>query len=632
VNHDSRSLQYLVPADGTAASKSWKRDTPILDQGTVGSCFPAGTRVRMEDSSERHIEDVRLGERVVTAEGRTGRVVRTMMRDESDGLVRLLLWGHSHLRMTREHPVLTARGYVPASNLVVGDEVALPRYQANLSAQVVTADHVTKASHRVVRGNRWQGLPGRQGSDSTAHVLPEKIDLDEKFGRLIGLFLAEGSCDSGKAVFSFCDDETPTLVAETVRILGDYGVEANVRQIPVHRTCKVTIHGTAWTRLLASLCGNGAGLKRLHSDLTAGPSVFLAAVLSGWLDGDGCHRKDGSREGVTISGDLAMGMYDIAQSLGHHPVLVRSEPVMNSAAATRQPRWTLSMAPGQGRCHQDEGHVWRKVRETRFDSFVGPVYDLTVEGDHSYVAEGVGVHNCTGNATCGALGTDPFYETLTALIAGGLVLNEAEAVKIYSKATTLDSQPGSYPPDDTGSDGLSAAKAAQSFGLISGYQHITSVAAAQTAIQTGPFIVGSEWWTGMDNPDANGLVEATGTVRGGHEYLCTGYDATTDLWEHDNSWGTSYGVDGKFYYSSATFAKLLASQGDATVFVPLNQPAPTPTPVPTPTPTPTPDPGAASFLVSDPAVVARIQQVAGKESLTPDAWLTGHLKGYFHVE
>ena len=43
--------------------------------------------------------------------------------------------------------------------------------------------------------------------------------------------------------------------------------------------------------------------------------------------------------------------------------------------------------------------------------------------------------------------------------------------------------------------------------------------------------------------------------------------------------------------SSASFAKLLADQGDATVFLPRVAPfppAPTPTPVPTPTPTPTP--------------------------------------------
>ena len=203
--------------------------------------------------------------------------------------------------------------------------------------------------------------------------------------------------------------------------------------------------------------------------------------------------------------------------------------------------------------------------------------------------------SCTGNATVGVLGTTPFYDTVKAI-----PLDEAEAVKVYSLATQLDNVSGTYPPDDTGSSGLGAAQAAKRLGLISGYQHITSVAAAHTAIQAGPFIVGTDWLTGMDNPDQYGVVHAAGSVRGGHEYECIGYDAATDRWAFCNSWGPGWGLNGRFYYSSADFAKLLARQGDATTFVPITQPAPvpTPTPVPTPDPTPTPTPAIPADWVA----------------------------------
>lgn len=193
--------------------------------------------------------------------------------------------------------------------------------------------------------------------------------------------------------------------------------------------------------------------------------------------------------------------------------------------------------------------------------------------------------SCTGNAETGALGSGPIY---AALIAAGtlttkkITLDETFAVELYSAATEVDSYAGTYPPTDTGSDGLSVSKAAQSKGLISGYVHATSVDACKTAIMTGPFIVGSNWYTGMDDPDSTGLVTATGTVRGGHEYLCRGYDPSTDLWDLDNSWGTGYGVLGTFRYSSPTLAKLLAESGDATQPIPITAPAPTPTPPPAP--------------------------------------------------
>ncbi|HEU5026608.1 MAG TPA: C1 family peptidase [Spirillospora sp.] len=197
--------------------------------------------------------------------------------------------------------------------------------------------------------------------------------------------------------------------------------------------------------------------------------------------------------------------------------------------------------------------------------------------------------SCTGNAAAGVLGTSPFYETLPA----GLVDDEGEAVKLYSAATALDDYPGTYPPDDTGSDGLSVAKACQQAGLISGYQHITSVAAAQTAIKTGPFIVGVNWYSSMDNPDANGLVKVSGQIRGGHEFECHGYDAQADLWWFTNSWGDSWGKDGTFCMSSASFARLLSEQGDATVFLPIAAPFP-PSPEP-PVPAPGPDPAPTGF-------------------------------------
>jgi hypothetical protein len=191
--------------------------------------------------------------------------------------------------------------------------------------------------------------------------------------------------------------------------------------------------------------------------------------------------------------------------------------------------------------------------------------------------------SCTGNATVGVLGTEPYFTGLRAAFPN-LVLNEAYAVQVYSAATLLDGDPDHYPPTDTGSDGLSVAKVVQKAGFISGYRHITSIDGAHTAIQTGPFITGTNWLSGMDNPDSNGIVTATGSVRGGHEYEVIGYDAQRDLWEFVNSWGTSWGKGGHFFLSSADYAKLLADDGDATQFVPISQPAPSPSPV-SPTPT-----------------------------------------------
>lgn len=198
--------------------------------------------------------------------------------------------------------------------------------------------------------------------------------------------------------------------------------------------------------------------------------------------------------------------------------------------------------------------------------------------------------SCTGNALVGALGTGPLYDGLTSDERASL--GEQLAVALYSDATGLDGFDGSYPPTDTGSDGLSVAKAAQKRGLTPGYTHATSLDACYTAIAAGPFITGVAWWSGMDSPTSEGVVHATGRIRGGHEFEVVGYDATTGLWEAVNSWGDSWGRGGHFYIPDEDYARLLADQGDATSILPLTSAPPVPTP-PAPPVSPPHDPPTA---------------------------------------
>lgn len=187
--------------------------------------------------------------------------------------------------------------------------------------------------------------------------------------------------------------------------------------------------------------------------------------------------------------------------------------------------------------------------------------------------------SCTGNATVGALGSGPLFDALQSTPTPP-ALDEALAVSIYSDAERVDGGQG-YPPEDDGSTGLSVAKVAKARGLISGYRHATTVAEAHGALQAGPFIIGTEWLTGMDNPGPDGVVTVSGSSRGGHEYVCRQYDAERDLWWFDNSWGTGFGLGGRFAYSTAGLESLLGRQGDITAFVPVTEPAPAPGPAPT---------------------------------------------------
>ena len=167
--------------------------------------------------------------------------------------------------------------------------------------------------------------------------------------------------------------------------------------------------------------------------------------------------------------------------------------------------------------------------------------------------------SCTAHALCGALSTAPHKHHFR---------SEKNIVKVYSAATAIDPYDGQYPPDDTGSDGLSVAKVALSKKWISRYEHAFSFDDMLQALMIGPVIVGTAWKDRMFHPDPSGLVTVAGATVGGHEWQVYGVDTTQRrLWAW-NSWGRDWGVGGRFNLSWDDMRALLAEDGDCTILVP----------------------------------------------------------------
>jgi len=188
--------------------------------------------------------------------------------------------------------------------------------------------------------------------------------------------------------------------------------------------------------------------------------------------------------------------------------------------------------------------------------------------------------SCTGNAAAGWIGADNALRQGLVSVAGKSV-NEALAVSIYSQATVIDPFTGTYPPDDTGSDGLSVTKVLKNLGLVDTYSHGFSVNDLLVALQSTPVLIGIPWYDGMFDPDADGFVSISGSLAGGHEVCVIAYDAAKQAITFANSWGTGWGLNGYGRMTIATLTKLLADDGDVTVPHALVV-APTPPPPPAP--------------------------------------------------
>jgi hypothetical protein len=184
--------------------------------------------------------------------------------------------------------------------------------------------------------------------------------------------------------------------------------------------------------------------------------------------------------------------------------------------------------------------------------------------------------SCTGNAGIGCLGTGPFFATH----GNHYSLDENGATTLYGDATRADSYDGEYPPTDTGCDGLTIAKVLTAAGEISGYQHTFSLNDALKALTLTPFITGVSWFQDMFTPAPDGQVRPSGTLAGGHEFVADQLDVDNQRIWFTNSWGSNWGVSGRFYMSWDDYGILLGQQGDVTIFVPITVEPPQPVPVP----------------------------------------------------
>lgn len=93
----------------------------------TGSCFPAGVPVRMADGNEKPIEQVQVGDEVITHTGKTRKVVNVMCRNYTGDLVTVRPEGFPFpLTATADHPFAVWRDrltWVPAGDLTEDDRV-----------------------------------------------------------------------------------------------------------------------------------------------------------------------------------------------------------------------------------------------------------------------------------------------------------------------------------------------------------------------------------------------------------------------------------------------------------------------------------------------------------------------------
>ncbi len=176
------------------------------------------------------------------------------------------------------------------------------------------------------------------------------------------------------------------------------------------------------------------------------------------------------------------------------------------------------------------------------------------------------VGDCVLNAYTGCLVTEgPTYTP-------GLTVTQTMIQGLYRAATRLDSVPGHWEPDDTGTTGTAGCKAGERAGLTGSHHHIFSVNGALQALShTGSIMIGITWYDSFDvpvGPAARLDISPNAESRGGHELQANLIDVENRRIGGPNSWGEGWGNRGFWSMGWDTFGRLIDEKGDIVQPVP----------------------------------------------------------------
>lgn len=171
------------------------------------------------------------------------------------------------------------------------------------------------------------------------------------------------------------------------------------------------------------------------------------------------------------------------------------------------------------------------------------------------------VGSCTGHSATQNLNCKPLHTPRETYY------NDAVAMRIYSRATQLDPWSGEYPPEDTGSSVLAAAKATREFGYITAYRWAFGFQEMLAALMLQPVVVGTVWLENMFHPTRIGFLDVSGRIVGGHAYLVTGYSRVFKYFTILNSWGIGWGNRGRARIKADDMRRLIEDDGEACIYV-----------------------------------------------------------------
>lgn len=390
-------------------------DAHLMLTNSEGWCEPEGTLI-VTNSGIKPIEKIQKDEIVISHTGKEKRVIQPLSREYDGRLIGFKYLGNSStVWFTPNHRLLVAnprleREWVPANFVNKKHYLCFPKPQTKEIDTTIDVNAI------IARYSDYDNVVVKDDMlivpKTRSRPFPAKLVLTEDLAELFGNYVAEGSCGHGGIKLSINKTSDEIIRKNAYNFAEKYSLICSSHIMDRNRE-NVNITSKILSAFFKSF-NNGAHRKRIPLeifDILKNNKALCKQFINGAFEGDGyCSSKNGLVY-TTVSEELAYQIKYLFTTLGMYSKIysTKRKEHRDSFVVQIQDYKTLvkcktfvsklkdiniEKKSDNTFIEEDDEYFYIPIRKEYSKEYNGTVYNLSVEDDESYIAEGVAVHNC----------------------------------------------------------------------------------------------------------------------------------------------------------------------------------------------------------------------------------------------
>ena len=418
--------------------------------GAGRGCFSPGNKVLMSDGTQRNIENIKVGDTILSAFGNFKKVEKVLEYNCSEKLFTIVPASSSsqEITCTNNHEFWVMEGglcgydrrfcsknctrkkckrkasfekkWKRADELSLSDYIFYPRpkLKEKTIKEFDLIDYIVDKTHYFITEEYIQNIQKK-------NKIQRKIPINKDFLYVLGVLIGDGwtTFDKNKSIIGIAFNNSTEKDIKSLNICKEYfeNIGCLVSLYP-HKEKKLTqmyIYSAPLARLFDKLIGHGVENKKIPDCCLYDNFEEMVSLFRGLLASDGHYEKNVLRisyDGINfnlisqikmLSAYLGIFM-SIATRKAHtdnrgfhnktsYKLRAGGAQLNNFIEILDFPQKFSKSSTSQNLIVEKDGFYF-KIKEIKNIEYNGKVYDLTVEEDHCYIVNNVAVHNssCSG--------------------------------------------------------------------------------------------------------------------------------------------------------------------------------------------------------------------------------------------